>query len=94
MYLGREVARTDSAGAATVLLANLDADSQFELKLDTTEKGNEVLRPQNPASVFTIKRADDVFTFDQKFVVEKPKTVWKAAPKKQGPVALPTKINQ
>lgn len=94
MYLGREVARTDSAGAATVLLANLDADSQFELKLDTSEKGNEVLRPQNPASVFTIKRADDVFTFDQKFVVEKPKAVWHPVIKKTGPVALPTKINQ
>jgi hypothetical protein len=92
MHLGREVARTDTSGAATVLLENLDADSQFELKLDTTEKGNEQLRPQNPASVYTIKRSDDVFTFDQKFIVEKKATVWHPTVKKVGPVALPTKV--
>jgi len=93
MYLGREVARTDTSGAATVLLENQDADSQFELKLDTSEKGNEQLRPQNPVNVYTIKRADDVFTFDQKFTIEKKAAVWHPTIKKTGPVALPTKVN-
>lgn len=92
LYLGRVIGRTDASGAATVLLENLDADSQFELTLDTSEKGNEVLKPQNPTSTFTIKRSDDVFTFDVKFVVEKKAVVWKGV-KKVGPIALPTKIN-
>lgn len=93
LHLGRPIAKTDSAGAATVLLENLDADSQFELTLDTSEKGNEVLKPQNPTSTFTVKRSDDVLTFDVKFVVEKKAVVWKGV-KKVGPIALPTKINQ
>jgi hypothetical protein len=93
LYLGRAVGRTDASGAATILLPNLDADSQFELTLDTTEKGNEVLKPQNPTSTFTVKRSDDVLTFDVKFVVEKKAVVWKGV-KKVGPIALPTKINQ
>jgi hypothetical protein len=93
-YLGRAVGRTDASGAATILLEDLSADSQFELTLDTTsEKGNEALRPQNPTSVFTVKRADDVFTFDVKFVVEK-KIIHRAPKVKTGPIALPTKINQ
>ena len=93
MHLGRVIGRTDGSGAATVLLDNLDADSQFELLLDTSAKGNEQLRPQNPSSAFTVKRSDDVFTFDVKFIVEKKATVWHAAPKKTGPIALPTKID-
>ncbi|MBI2393680.1 MAG: hypothetical protein HYV09_29165 [Deltaproteobacteria bacterium] len=94
LHLGRAIGRTDASGAATVLLEGLDADSQFELTLDTTEKGNEDLKPQNPTNVFTVKRADDVFTFDVKFTIEKKKVVWHAPPKKTGPIALPTKVNQ
>ncbi len=94
VHLGRVVAKTDSSGAATILLKDLEADTQFDLTLDTTEKGNEFLRPQNPSNVFTVKRSDDVFLFDQKFMIEKKATVYHAAPKKSGPIALPTKINQ
>lgn len=93
LYLGRVVGRTDSAGAATILLDNLDADSQFDLTLDTSAKGNEQLRPQNPSASFTVKRSDDVFTFDVKFVVEKKAVVWHAPVKKTGPIALPTKTD-
>lgn len=88
LYLGRAIGRTDSAGAATLLLENLDADSQFELTLDTSAKGNEVLKPQNPSSVFTVKRSDDVLTMDVKFVVEKKAVKYV---QKVGPIALPTK---
>ena len=69
MYLGREVARTDPSGAAHVLL-RLRPDEQFDLLLDTNEKGNERLRPQNPRTAFFVKQKDDVFTFDQKFSLE------------------------
>ncbi len=93
-HLGRIVARTDGAGAATVLLKDIEADTPVELVLDTTEKGMEVLRPQNPSSpAFLIKRSDEVFTFDQKFAIEPPKVKVFYGPKKSGPIALPTKSN-
>ena len=64
-YLGREVARTDESGAAHVLL-KLQPGEQFELTIDTHDKGPD-LRPQNPAQSFTVGQRNDVFTFDQKF---------------------------
>ena len=68
LYLGREVARTDGAGAAHVLL-KLKADEGFNLVLGTD--GNDRLRPQNPSASFLVRDRDDVFTFDQKFELEK-----------------------
>jgi len=92
LYLGRAIGRTDASGATTVLLKDIDADAQFDLTLDTTEKGNEGMRPQNPSASFTVKHADDVFAFDVKFTVEqKAKIIW--GPKKEGPIKLPTKTN-
>jgi hypothetical protein len=90
-YLGRAIGRTDTSGAATILIPEADADSQLVLTLDTTEKGNEGLKPQNPSNTFLVKKQDDVFTWDQKFVVDAPKVkVW-GGPARQGPVGLPTK---
>lgn len=74
MYLGREIARTDESGAAHVLLT-LKPDEHFELKLDTSEKGNERMRPKNPFASFTVKDQDDMFVFDQKFELERLKPV-------------------
>lgn len=74
MYLGREVARTDTSGAAHVLL-RLKPEDEFDLVLGTGEKGGELLRPQNPQKAFFVKQKDDVFTFDQKFEREKIKVV-------------------
>lgn len=68
MYLGREVARTDGAGAAHVMF-KLKADESFNLVLGTD--GNDRLRPQNPTASFIVRDRDDVFTFDQKFDLEK-----------------------
>lgn len=83
LYLGNEVARTDSAGAAHVAV-RLAPNETFELKLGTTEKGAERLRPQNPVATFTAKDRDDVLAFDQKFTLEKQKF----APGKAGPKRL------
>ncbi len=82
LYLGREVARTDSAGAAHVLL-RLKSDEPFDLVLGTAD--NDRLRPQNPAASFVVKDRDEVFTFDQKFGEEK-----KKAPRvvRHGPVKI------
>lgn len=93
-YLGRALGRLDASGAATILIPEADADSQIVLTLDTTEKGNEGLKPQNPSSTFVVKKADDVFTWDQKFVVEGPKVKTWYGPAKAGPVGLPTKLNR
>lgn len=68
MYLGREVARTDDAGAAHVMM-KLKADESFNLVLNT--ESNDRLRPQNPTASFIVHDRDDVFTFDQKFDMEK-----------------------
>ena len=72
MYLGREVARTDGAGAAHVLL-KLKPDEPFDLILGTQE--NASLRPQNPFASFVVKERDEVFVFDQRFELEKKKAV-------------------
>jgi hypothetical protein len=68
-YLGREVARTDASGAAHVVL-KVKADEPFELAVDTSEKGNELLRPQSPVASFTPKNQDEVLTLDQKFTMD------------------------
>lgn len=75
LYLGREVARTDLAGAAHVLL-RVKPEEPFDLSLDTREKGSESLRPQNPSSSFRVKQQDEVFVFDAKFTVEKKNVVY------------------
>ncbi|APR84414.1 Hypothetical protein A7982_09763 [Minicystis rosea] len=68
LYLGREVARTDAAGAAHVMF-KLKSDESFNLVLGT--EGQDRLRPQNPTASFVVRERDDVFTFDQKFELEK-----------------------
>ena len=78
-YLGKMVARTDASGAAHLLLAMRPGD-QFELGLDTTEKGHERLRPQNPVNVFQVKPHDDIQLFEVKFALEKEKVVFHPGP--------------
>jgi hypothetical protein len=68
-YEGREVARTDSAGAAHVLLSVLP-DSQFVLILGTDEAEAELLRPRNPVITFVARDYDDVLPVEHRFVTE------------------------
>lgn len=79
-YLDQVVARTDDAGIAEIML-DVVPGTQFALTLDTNEKGNERLKPQNPSRPFVAADKDDVLTFEQKFQVEK-RRVFKAAPPK------------
>src|SRR4051812_25653791 len=65
-YLGREVARTDAAGAAHFLL-RVEPGAQLEVALDTHDKRG--LRPQNPVAHFLARSEDDLFVLDQPFVV-------------------------
>jgi hypothetical protein len=86
MHLGREVARTDTSGAAHVLL-RLRPDEQFDLSIKTDEPGNERLRPKNPQEAFFMKAKDDVMTFDQKFSLEAPPRR-APTPGKAGPIKI------
>jgi len=65
-YLGKEVAHTDATGAAHFLL-RVEPGSELEVELDT--KDRHALKPQNPTVRFLARSADDLFVFDQPFVV-------------------------
>ncbi|MFO0677805.1 MAG: hypothetical protein U0169_14810 [Polyangiaceae bacterium] len=89
LYLNREVARTDASGAAHVLM-KMNADEQFDLRIGTTEKGSEGLRPQNPVATFRVAQRDEVFVFDARFAVDAPKVHGPAprGPTPVGPIRL------
>ncbi|MEQ9320138.1 MAG: hypothetical protein RIF41_13320 [Polyangiaceae bacterium] len=82
--LDREIARTDSSGAAHVVLT-LEPGEQFELVLDTSDEKFENLKPQNPFMSFSVSQSDDIFAFDPKFEREKPKKVYYHRPTAVGP---------
>jgi hypothetical protein len=63
MYLGREVARTDSSGVAHVALT-LRPGERYELRLDTTGKP---LTPKDPRAVFVVGSEDELVFFEQRF---------------------------
>jgi hypothetical protein len=73
LYLGKEVARTDSSGAAHIEL-HLRPGERFELTLGTNDPDATRLMPQNPSRVFVAKDQDELLVFDQRFDLEKPKT--------------------
>ena len=77
---GREVARTDAAGVAHAMVS-LPPNSTFRVVLDTSEK--PTLRPQHPATTFTLADADDIFLVDQRFEVDEPEPVAKPVKKKK-----------
>lgn len=69
-YLGREMARTDAAGTAHFLL-RVEPGAQLEVALDTHDK--RWLRPQDPVAHFLTRSQDDLFVFEQPFVVAREK---------------------
>jgi hypothetical protein len=75
-YLGKEIARTDDAGAAHALLHVSPGDT-LTITLDTSGAEAEHLLPKNPELRLTAQERDDVVLFDQTFTREherKPKT--------------------
>lgn len=88
LHLGKEVARTDAAGAAHVLL-KLPPEQSFELTLSTAVDGGDLLRPQNPTASFVVKARDEVVTFDQKFERVARPVVGGGRPRPKGPVRIP-----
>jgi hypothetical protein len=87
MYLGREIARTDDLGAASVLLQGTPGE-QVTLSLSTEDKSARQLRPKDPAMTFNVRDQSDVFLFDPHFSLPpKPKPQVAVA---TGPVKIKT----
>jgi hypothetical protein len=72
VYLNKVITRTDLSGAAHFAL-EVAPGTQFQVTLDTSE--NTRLRPPNPTKPFTVPQHDDILVFDQKFELEKVKSV-------------------
>jgi hypothetical protein len=68
LYLGRQVAKTDSAGAATLAL-DVRPGSDVELVIDT--RASKKVHPQNPVLSFKARDQDDFVVLDQSFTVDK-----------------------
>jgi hypothetical protein len=88
-YLGREIARTDTSGATTFMLNGKPGD-HMEFTVDTTEKGNDNLRPQNPAVSLVVDNKDNYYQLDQPFQVQRAKIVYtqRQLPRAIGPTPL------
>lgn len=89
VYLGREVARTDSSGAALVALS-VKPGEHVSLTLDTDAvRAGQKLAPENPTLTFVARDADDFVTLDQKFAVEKPRPKpSRRVPRPSGPTRI------
>ncbi len=83
-YLGRDVAHTDQSGAATFMMTGKPGD-HFEFTLDTTDKANEWLRPQNPSVSVVVDAKDNYYALDQPFQVQK-RTFVVVGPRRPQPI--------
>ncbi len=88
-FLGREIAHTDQSGAATFMLTGKPGD-HMDFLLDTTEKGNENLRPQSPTVSVVVDNKDNYYALDQPFQIQKTRVVYQAPHRPQpiGPTPL------
>jgi hypothetical protein len=71
MYLGHEIARTDSFGAAHAVI-QVSAGEPFRVTLDTSS--NPALRPANPSAELSVGEGDDIVVFEPKVAPEKKPT--------------------
>lgn len=75
MYQGREIARTDTEGAAHALL-RVPPEQHVTLVLDTSSPEHVALRPHSPELNLTMPGRDEMVVFEHKFAV-------KSAPRKK-----------
>jgi hypothetical protein len=73
-YLGRDIARTDASGAATFMLTGKPGE-HLDFTLDTSDKANEMLRPQSPSMSVVVDAKDNYYALDQVFQVQKVKVI-------------------
>jgi hypothetical protein len=88
-FLNHEKARTDAWGAATFMLEGKPGD-RLDFTLDTSEKGNEMLRPQSPTIAVVVDAKDNYYSMDQPFQIQKRTFVYQAPHRPQaiGPTPL------
>jgi hypothetical protein len=84
LYLGRELARTDSSGAAHLVL-DVASDDVVELVLDTTEQPG--LRPKSPSLRIQPGPGDEITAVNQDFTLQQQEAVKKVAARR-GPVRI------
>lgn len=86
VHMGKEIARTDAAGAATVVL-DVHPGDDVELVLDTHARPK--VHPQNPALAFKASNRDDaVVVLEQVFTIDRAPARRIAAQKPAVPRAL------
>lgn len=84
-YLGKEIARTDGAGACHALLKVAPGET-VTLTLDTSAAEHAQLMPQNPELKLTVPERDEVVVFDQTF--SRPLDKPRRRPKQRGPTRI------
>jgi hypothetical protein len=72
LHLGREVARTDANGAATIPL-DVQPGTDVELVLDT--RSVKRIHPASPTLSFKATNRDEPVVLDQTFTIERPRVV-------------------
>lgn len=85
LQLGKEVARTDAAGAAHLVLKSAPEES-IELTLDTS--ANPALRPRSPTTRFRVGQSDEILVFNQAFNLEVPKRASVRPRAPRGPIRI------
>lgn len=68
-YLGKEIARTDAAGACHALLKVTPGET-VTVTLDTSAAEHAKLMPRSPELKLTVPARDELVVFDQKFTRE------------------------
>lgn len=86
-YLGKEIARTDGAGAAHALLEVAPGDT-VTVTLDTSAPEHAALMPQNPELKTVVPERDEIVLFDQTFTVPKARAKKRVRPQASGPQKL------
>jgi len=88
-FMNRDVARTDASGAATFMLTGKPGD-HMDFLLDTSDKSNDMLRPQNPTVSLVVDQKDNYYALDQPFQTQKKTFVYVAPhrPTAIGPTPL------
>ena len=88
-YLNKDIARTDSWGAATFMLSGKPGD-KLDFTIDTSDKASERLQPQSPTVSVIVDSKDSFYPLDQPFTMLKPKVVYAAVhrPTAIGPTQL------
>jgi hypothetical protein len=85
LHLGRELARTDSSGAAHVVL-DVRSEDVLELVLDTTAQPR--LRPKSPVLRIQPDASEGIVAVEQDFTVQQREVVRRPVAVRPGPVRI------